>query len=246
MISKNHYEFLISQICDVTNSILWHHKIISIFYIKNWFCYIRKWNFWYKKSILWYHKVRFIFWYHKIEFVIPKNDFVISLNRCAFVISKSLFCISQNNFYISVLWKNDISREPFKIACCMFNKILLSRGSTASLWATFVGWGVLWQKLFYGMHHFIGWDYFIFCDITKSIFWNHKIEFVISQSRIYDIKKIRVILWYDIKKSNFAISQDRFFDITKSRRFCDITNSIFWYHRFDSLISQNRFFFIEK
>ena len=125
MISKNHYELFISlnDFCDITNSILWYHKIrifditksFRFFYIKklilwyqtngisdikNRFCDITKSdllfditksNLWYQKMILWYHSIAMMLWYQKVYFVISKN-----------------------NFYISVLWKNDSSRKYLK------------------------------------------------------------------------------------------------------------------------------------
>ena len=124
-----------------------------------------------------------------------------------------------------------------------------------------------------GNYHFIGWEVFIFCDVTKSNFlsqksnlWYHKNEFVISKNQGYFVISenlffdiIKSNLWYhkidffDITKSRrfgditkLILSQNRFFEITKLRRFCDITHLILWYHKFDFFISKNRFFDIKK
>ena len=76
------------------------------------------------------------------------------------------------------------------------------------------------EAFFYGSHHFIGWEYFIFFDITKSKLWCHKIDFLPSQNH-----------------EDFVISQIRF---------CDITDSILWYRKIDFLISQNHFLISKK
>ena len=79
----------------------------------------------------------------------------------------------------------------------------------------------------------------LFCDITNSIFWHHKIDFL--------YQKIEMILWY--RKIDFVISQNRISDIAKSNLwyhnmfvivwcqknlFCDITKWILWYQKIRS------------
>ena len=177
--------------------------------------------------------------------MISKNCFVTSLNRYDFVISKCLFVISQNNFYSSVLWKNDSSIKYLK---CMrtLNEHRQSRLpiDRFSAWIKSVsvshfcrGWGnTPTEAVFMGVitSSVANTSYFM---ISRNLYFyikNH-LDFLISQTLICDITKSnllyiksilkkKTILWY--QKIEFVISQNRFFD-----RFCDITNSIFWYHK---------------
>ena len=95
--------------------------------------------------------------------------------------------ISQNNFYISVLWKNDSSREPFKITCHMFDKISLSGGPIASLSAIFEGGNTPVEAFIMGV---------IISSVENTSY------FVMSQNLICDIKKS---LLYVISKNLFCI-----------------------------------------
>ena len=127
------------------------------------------------------------------------------------------------------------------------------------------------RSFFYGSYHFIGWEVFIFCDITKSIIWYKKksswfFDITNSQNRISDIKKSG--LFCDIKKSilwcqksnlwyhkiDFLISQNRYLDIKKNQGyfvisknlFCDIEKLNLWYQEIYFVISQNRGFIINR
>ena len=66
--------------------------------------------------------------------------------------------------------------------------------------------------------------YIRLCYITKSILWYQNIELAISQKWISDITKLNLFgisqNWINVSL-NFVISLIRF---------CDITNSIKWYH----------------
>ena len=87
------------------------------------------------------------------------------------------------------------------------------------------------------------------CDITNTIFWYHKNDFVISPNQPEFFVRILHILWYhkiDVlilkitltlwyHKYDFMISKYRICDITKSWRFFGITFCFLY-------ISQNRFF----
>ena len=92
-----------------------------------------------------------------------------------------------------------------------------------------------------------------FFDITNSMFWYHKIDFLTSQNKPDFV--ISKILFCDIENSNlwyhkieFVIAQNlRDFVISKNL-FCDITNSIFRYHKITLtfFISQIQFCDITK
>ena len=62
----------------------------------------------------------------------------------------------------------------------------------------------------------------LFCDITKSNLWYHKIDCVISL----------IIMW---NHHSFVISQIDF--VISLIRFCYITYSILWYHKINFVIS---------
>ena len=97
------------------------------------------------------------------------------------------------------------------------------------------------EAFFYGSHHFIGWEYFIFCDITKSIF---------------DIKKSSNLwyrksnLWYQKNQGYFVISKIQRYFVTSKNLFCDIKKSNLWYPEVDFLIlwyhKIDFFFYIKK
>ena len=112
VISKNHNEFLISQnFCDITNPILWYHKIDFVISQNHFDFLYKKLILWYQKIDLWYHKARFIFDFTKSNLWYQKMILWYHLITMILWYQKVYFVISQNNFFLSVLWKNDSSRK---------------------------------------------------------------------------------------------------------------------------------------